>query len=250
MPGNDASGTGSTTRTRRGFLAGAAGVGAGAAVLGGPSVLDGVAQQGQRETSFTARIENVSDGMTLQPTDGSMQPVPLSPGAFAVHSSGEPMFSHGEPERMNGLEEIAEDGNPGPMVTTLADTDIVSTSGAFTTPVGASEPGPLTPGDAYEFSFRADRPAMYLSLVTMFVPSNDLFDGNDPVTGDVTEHVGLWDAGTEINEEPGVGENQVQRQRGTGVGLVERGTVAPIEEVNGYDYPAVADVIRVTLATG
>ena len=57
----------------------------------------------------------------------------------------------------------------------------------------------------------------------------------------------LWDAGTEINEEPGVGENQPQRQRGAGVGLVERGTVAPIEDVNGYDYPKTEDVLKVML---
>lgn len=41
--------------------------------------------------------------------------------------------------------------------------------------------------------------------------------------------------------------DQVQRQRGAGVGLVERGTVAPIETVNGYDYPAVGAVLTVTL---
>jgi hypothetical protein len=69
--------------------------------------------------------------------------------------------------------------------------------------------------------------------------------GMAPVAGDVTDHVGLWDAGTEVNEEPGVGPNQAQRQRGAGVGLVERGTVVPIEAVNGYAYPAVSDVLRV-----
>jgi len=90
----------------------------------------------------------------------------------------------------------------------------------------------------------------------MFVPSNDAFyalggatgvpltDMVHPTQGDVTERVDLWDAGTEINEEPGVGENQPQRQRAAGVGLVERGTVATIEDVNGYDYPATEDVLQ------
>ena len=57
----------------------------------------------------------------------------------------------------------------------------------------------------------------YLSFANMFVKSNDLFYGfadtglalydanGDAVTGDVTMHVQLWDAGTEVNQEPGNG---------------------------------------------
>ena len=250
-------GRGSVSRRR--FLAGTGAVG-GALAL---STLPSLAAANDQSATFTVRVENVSDrtGATLDPsTDASDVPNVLSPGAYAVHARGEPMFSHGDPERMNGLEEIAEDGDPSRMVATLEANRNVARAGAFTTPVGATMAGPLTPGDAYEFEVEADRRAGYLSLVTMFVQSNDLFyslggpggirlfDGRDPVRGDVTDRVGLWDAGTEINEEPGAGENQAPRQRAPGVGLVERGTVAPIEEVNGYDYPATADVVRVALS--
>lgn len=50
----------------------------------------------------------------------------------------------------------------------------------------------------------------------MFVPSTDLFYAQDengiavfdetgmPISGDVTDQVMLWDAGTEENQEPGV----------------------------------------------
>jgi len=201
--------------------------------------------------------------MTLETSaagEAAEQPVPLSPGAYATHKRGEPIFSAGDPERMNGLEEIAEDGSPGLLGGSLGGQKKVEDSGVFTTPIGADSPGPLLPGHSYGFEVTATRAAKHLSLVTMFIPSNDLFyslggpeglrvyDGGNPVSGDVTEHVGLWDAGTEINEEPGVGPNQAQRQPAKGVGLVERGTVAPIEDVNGYDYPATEDVIRVTLS--
>jgi hypothetical protein len=243
--------------TRRRFL-GATALAAGGLALGTSVTGFGAASQG---TSFTVRIENVSTGSTLTTTDedAAEQPVPLSPGAYAVHRRGEPVFSADEMERNNGLEEIAEDGSPMRLAEALAMTDHVSDSGAFTTPVGADDPAPIGPGGAYEFSVEAG-PDDYLSFATMFIPSNDLFfapdptgirlyEQGDPVSGDVTEYVALWDAGTEINEEPGVGENQAQRQRGPGIGLVERGTVANVEAVNGYEYPAVADVVRVTLST-
>lgn len=319
----DSTGTDSPTASRRRVLAVAGAATVGAAGLGSTTVLGGDggdtgggsdADDGSdAETrSFTVRLENVSDATTLQTTamgDLAEQAVPLSPGVWAVHAADEPVFSTGEPERDNGLEELAEDGMPGELAESLAARDTVVASGAFATPVGADGPAPIGPGGAYEFGFEAEagRPALSLSLVTMFVPSNDLFfalggatglplfaaseasgeqgvrttefgangsdgamgnesgmddesgtndatstergmgDGATPRTGDVTDHVGLWDAGTEVNEEPGVGENQAQRQRGSGVGLVERGTVAPVEAVNGYDYPAVEDVLRLTL---
>ncbi|MEA5386984.1 spondin domain-containing protein [Haloarculaceae archaeon H-GB11] len=232
----------------------------GAAGLSSAGTLDTGVAQHRPATTFTVRVENVSDDSTLTTTldgDDAEQPVPLSPGAYAVHRQGEPIFSRGEPERNNGLEEIAEDGNPERLSESLADDDLVSESDVFDTPVEGDEAGPIGPDEAYEFSVTAQHPSMFLSLVTMFVPSNDLyyavggatgvrlFERGSPVSGTLT--VGLWDAGTEINEEPGVGENQVQRQRGPGVGLVERGTVAPIDAVNGYEYPDPSEVIEVTV---
>ncbi|WP_227356770.1 spondin domain-containing protein [Haladaptatus salinisoli] len=245
-------------RSRRTFLAAAGATALGAASIGS------TAGFGRNETrSFAVRLENVSTGATLATSaDGELaeQPVPLSPGAYAVHRNDEPIFTSGEPERNNGLEEVAEDGNPERLASALAERDSVAASGAFTTPTGSDEPSPLPPGEAYEFEVETPKASnVRLSLVTMFVPSNDLFfalggasgmrlfDGNDPVSGDVSKRVSLWDAGTEINEEPGTGPNQAQRQRAPGVGLVERGTVAPIADVNGYDYPDACDVLQLTI---
>jgi hypothetical protein len=214
-----------------------------------------------KTTTFTIRLENVSMPDTLETSadgDAGEQPVPLSPGAYAVHTEPEPMFTAGEPARGNGLEEIAEDGKPMKMMESLDGEMSVKQSGGFTTLVDADEPGPLTPGNAYEFEVEGS-PGDRLSFATMFIPSNDLFyspgdrghalfDGDEALSGDVTIGVGLWDAGTEVNEEPGVGANQVQRQSEADTGETEDGSVRLITEVaDGFGYPATSDVIAVTI---
>jgi hypothetical protein len=102
-------------------------------------------------------------------------------------------------------------------------------------------------------------PGDRLSLVTMFVPSNDLFyspnekgialfDGEEPVGGDLTSTIWLWDAGTEVNQEPGVGPDQVQRQSEAGAGPTEDAPVRLISSVNdGFSYPEDESVLRLTI---
>ena len=66
-----------------------------------------------------------------------------------------------------------------------------------------------------------------------------------PLKGDVTDMIKLWDAGTEVNEEPGVGPNQAPRQAAANTGPDENGVVHIVDD--GYVYPAVKDAIRVTV---
>lgn len=119
--------------------------------------------------------------------------------------------------------------------------------------------GFIAPGNTESYTFNAGK-GHYLNFATMFVQSNDLFYGFDEagvplynengeaLTGDVTSYISLWDAGTEVNEEPGVGVNQAPRQAGPNTGDDENGTVKLISEVNdGFVYPEVAEVIKVTL---
>lgn len=246
--------------SRRRFLLGGAAV-TGALAVPTAGVL-GSSDHVQQSRAFRVRLENVSDGSTLQTSEGT-KPVPMSPGAYAVHTADEPIFTPGEPERGNGLEEIAEDGAPpSKLAAALSARDSVTDAGAFAVPTGGDDsPGPLLPGNSYEFTVEASpgKPTRYLSLVTMFVQSNDVFlalggaDGmelfadGEPNVGNVTDSLALWDAGTEINQEPGVGGYQAPRQEDTNLGDVERGTVAPIAEVNGYEYPAVDEVARLTV---
>jgi len=207
---------------------------------------------------ITVRIENVSTSTTLNPSDGSQQPVPLAPGVWATHAEPAPLFTAGEADRGEGLEAVAEDGNPGALSTALATQMQAVSSGVFNTPAGAAAPAPIGPGQAYEFTVWA-APGAKLSFATMFIPSNDLFyapgesgialfdAAGQPLQGEVTDQVFLWDAGTEANEEPGVGPNQAQRQSGPNTGPADSDNT--VRRVNdGFTYPAVSEVIRVTLS--
>jgi hypothetical protein len=178
---------------------------------------------------------------------------PLAPGAWAVHASGEsPVFRTGQADRGEGLESLAEDGDPTTLASSLAGMTGVSASGAFNTPAGASGPGPLLPGSRYEFSFEAEE-GEYLSFATMLVHSNDLFyapaemgialfSSGMPIQGDITAQVMLFDAGTEVNELPGVGLHQPARLNG---GMDENGNVRLVDD--GFTYPAVSDAVKITI---
>jgi hypothetical protein len=221
------------------------------------SMDDGNMDGDEMATEFTVRIENVSSTETLETSEGSFA-VPLSPTAYAVHEQEGVLFE-ADAEASDGLERLAEDGSPDGLVSELEMTD--ATVDAAAIPVDAEEPGPIGPGGAYEFTVEATE-GQRLSLATMFVQSNDLFyapepagiplyEMGEPIDGDVTDRLVLWDAGTEENEEPGVGGNQAPRQMEAGSGPTEGGTVREIGNVDdGYDYPDTADVIRVTVSTG
>ncbi|WP_190811213.1 spondin domain-containing protein [Flagellimonas sp. S3867] len=119
--------------------------------------------------------------------------------------------------------------------------------------------GLIQPGNSESITFNAGV-GHYLSFATMFVQSNDLFFAPDEggialydsngyaKTGNITHKIELWDAGTEVNEEPGVGPNQAPRQSGPNTGDAENGTVELIQNINdGYSYPAVSETIKVKL---
>jgi hypothetical protein len=180
---------------------------------------------------------------------------PIAPGAYAVHRAPSVLFMAGTPDKSRGLEALAEDGDPSALATALGADAAVTVAGAFNTPVGASSPAPAFPGDAYSFEFTAE-PGDRLSFASMLVQSNDLFfapaetgidlfpNGN-ALSGDLTGMVLLWDAGTEVNEAPGIGLNQAPRQSGANTGGAEGGVVRQVND--GYRYPDVDEVIRVTI---
>ena len=184
--------------------------------------------------------------------------VPISPGAYVVHSTDITFFTEGGTAG-EGLEAIAEDGSPGTLVDALDGLDPVLDIGVFNTPVGADMPAPVGPGGSYSFYVDAD-PGYVLSFATMFIQSNDFFyapagegiplwdENGDPIEGDITELVDLWDAGTEVDEEPGVGLNQAPRQSGPDTGQDENGNIVLVDgENDGFMYAAVNEVIRVTV---
>jgi hypothetical protein len=93
-------------------------------------------------------------------------------------------------------------------------------------------------------------------LAFMFGQSNDLFyapkdegialfDGSRPITKDITSQLVLWDAGTEQNQEPGLGPDQAPRQKQPNTGQAEKGVVRLVKD--SFTYPATGDVVRVTI---
>lgn len=180
---------------------------------------------------------------------------PFAPGVYAIHASNSnPIFVNNSPDNGAGLENLAEDGDPGVLGASLALLNYVEKSMVFNTPEGAAGPGPLLPGSAYSFTFTAED-GSNLSLALMLVESNDLFytfDDNgiplfkngSPVSGDVTQSISLWDAGTEVNEYPGAGMNQPLRG-GAMTGADENGNVMMVND--GFIYPSVDEAIKVTI---
>ena len=207
-------------------------------------------------TKFKVRIENISNASGFTASNGMKWPFAISPGAYSIHrGSGNPFFKIGSYAGRTGLEAQAEDGDPEMLIRVASHHAGVLTNGTFKTPVGASMPGPVTPGAAFEFEVMATRGA-HLFVTFMFGQSNDLFYGNEngidlfdkdgkPLDGDVTAEFGLWDAGTEVNEEPGVGPNQAPRQKSANTGTPEKKKVGPGND--GFTYPATTDVLRITI---
>jgi hypothetical protein len=228
------------------------------AALAGAQVVataNGHAKKSARGVKFKVRVENVSAAEGQRAADGTRWPFALSPGMYVVDERGVALFKAGR-RATAGVESQAEDGNPERLLKSLemAGHD-AARHGLFNTPVGAGGPGPIGPGAAYEFTFSAT-PRMKLTLVTMFGQSNDLFYAPDkpielfdargePVGGDVTARLVLWDAGTEIDQEPGVGPDQAPRQKAPNTGAAQNGTVRRAKGVSFYS--RTGELFRVTI---
>ncbi len=210
----------------------------------------------QGMVTFTVRVENVSTDMTLPISTGGYAPVLLSPGVWTVTHHFDPLFKVGQYDLGLGMEQLAEDGNPTNLAASMENDNMVISSGVFNTAVGETSPHPAFPGQAFEFTVSA-RPGDRLSFATMFAQSNDLFFapgatgiplfnwGNRPTDGDVTGYITLWDAGTEVNQEPGIGPDQAPRQSGPNTGESEHMRVWPVHDQ--FTYPATDAMIKVTI---
>lgn len=207
-------------------------------------------------TRLTVRVENISSGDGQTASNGSRWPFALSPGMYVLNDKNI-LFTEGKPAKPNGLEAQAEDGNPATLISSLEMMHHSSgLHGVFDKPVGAMGPGPLVPGATYEFTLNA-LPKSRLYMTMMFGQSNDLFyapdsagialfdDNGNPISGDVTDKLILWDAGTEVNEEEGIGPNQAPRQKAANTGIPENGVVHRATNVRFYGKNS--ELFRVTL---
>lgn len=191
------------------------------------------------------RIENISTAGVLT--------TPFSPGVWANHDPANAgLFTDLRARPGEGLELLAENGDPTELAAAIPTTMGYHVTGVFDTPVGAAAPGPILPGEIYEFTFTADPCPVgsqcadddvpfytRLSLATMLGASNDLiiatgnngiglFNGNGSPMGvrNVTDSLQVWDVGTEANQAPGQGPNQAPVS-GVDVGPPESGEVGP-----------------------
>ena len=209
----------------------------------------------KKQATFKVLIENISSADGQVTEGGAKYPFALSPGVFIVTERNSELFKLGKKARA-GLKAQAEDGNPSILSNQLL-TRVGSTfMGVFNKPVGSDMPAPILPGGSFEFTFQATE-GMKLNLVSMFGQSNDLFyapkqsialfDANgNPLTGDITGDISLWDAGTEVNQAPGIGPDQAPRQKMAGQGTRENSIVGPVKD--GFAYPNTSDVLRITIA--
>ncbi|WP_321347163.1 spondin domain-containing protein [uncultured Draconibacterium sp.] len=167
---------------------------------------------------------------------------PVAPVLWAIHPKDEmPIFTNNTSDRGEGLELLAETGNPGDLAASLL--DMGYQAGAFAVPDGQGSAGPLFPGDKYTFSIDA-QPNQYLSIASMLGNSNDIFFafGDTGVKlnfgnaeQDITDEVMLWDAGTEVNEYPGT--KSLDEDEGGVVRMLN----------DGFTYPDVNEIIKVTI---
>jgi hypothetical protein len=214
-----------------------------------------VSAHGKKKTAtFKVRVENVASKEGVAAQDGSKYQFALSPGFYVISERDSMLFSAGKKASL-ALESQAEDGNPDHFADTLIGKVGRAELGEFKNPVGADMPSPIFSGGAFEFSFTASE-GRKLNLATMFGQSNDLFyapdmaielfdkDGN-PLTGDISDLFKLWDAGTEVNQAPGIGPDQGPRQKGPNTGAKEKGIVRLVND--GFTYPETKSVLRVTV---
>lgn len=137
----------------------------------------------------------------------------FTPIAFAFHDGTFDAFNPGLPAS-RGLAELAEVGNPETLIYEFNKQGSKGSVGVIAAADGMPQ---FTPGASGSLRFDVGDAAVqrYFSFAAMFVPSNDLFIGNDEsrahavfdqngnFLGPITIQIfgrDVWDAGTEVND--------------------------------------------------
>ena len=222
------------------------------AVLGLAAV---ASANGDKPTQFAIRVENTTQAEAFTASNGVKWSLAFSPGTTVVHTVKAPIFTAGKKDRGQGLESQSEDGDPSTLAKSLVGGKGIKSVAVFNPPAGASARGPITPGTVYETTISAV-PGDRLSLTLMMGQSNDwfyapaesgieLFKHGKAISGDISSQMMLWDAGTEVDQEAGIGSNQGPRQKGPNTGKAENGVVRTVQDGKTYSNPAA--VLRVVI---
>ena len=223
-----------------------------ASILG---VAGAASANGDKPTRFTIRVENITKPDAFTASNGVKWSLAISPGTAVVHTDKGPIFTSGKKDRGLGLEAQSEDGDPSMLAKSLEGKKGIKSVAVFNTPVGASGAGPITSGATYEVTISA-MPGDRLSMTLMMGQSNDwfyapaesgieLFKNGKAISGDITSQISMWDAGTEVDQEPGIGSDQGPRQKGPNTGKAENGVVKKVQD--GKTYSTASAVMRVTI---
>jgi len=234
---------------------GVAGVALGIAVGAFLGIAGLASGNGDKPTKFTIRVENTTKPDAFTASNGVKWSLAFSPGAAIVHTDKAPIFTSGKKDRGQGLEAQSEDGDPSVLAKSLNGGKGIKSVAVFNTPVGASAPGPITPGAAYELTVSAV-PGDRLSMTLMMGQSNDwfyapdesgieLFKDGKAINGDITSQIILWNAGTEVDQEPGIGSDQGPRQKASNTGKAENGVVQKVQDRKSYSQAS--SVMRITV---
>ena len=218
-----------------------------------------------RSRKFTVTIRNMSNETTLEGgeklTGIAMRNVPLSEGPWVVFPAGKgSVFTVGQPAS-NGLERLVEDGLSAILLNDLNNSSWVSSTGKFISEGKRDDDPVIKMGESSTFNITA-KPGDKLQIVSMFEQSNDwfysfkdgglsLFNGDVPISGDVTSMLQLYDAGTESDEPLGLGTTQKTDQGAFDINIGIEDSINKVMPANGrhlkYRIPANVDVIRVTV---
>ena len=143
----------------------------------------------------------------------------LTPVLSIFHDGSFDTFDQGAAASA-GVEAIAEGGD---VSTSLADATTASTNAQVATnPAGFGGAPLIDPGETATLLFEVNSSDRYFSFLSMVIPSNDLFIGNDnPLAYEVFDTAGaftnigpisifggdVWDGGTELNDNLGAAFN-------------------------------------------
>lgn len=182
-------------------------------------------------------IENVSPADAIQPGTPEARALRLPPGVWLVTRERAPLFEVGTRDRGVGLERLAEDGDATPLAMALEAAG--EQSDLFSMADVTYEVGAIDPGEAFVFETTV-LPGDRLHLATMLGESNDWFFATNEdgialfdaagllVEGDATAGVGLYDLGTEVDEELGAGPSQAPRQSAPDTGTPDTQPVSAV----------------------
>ena len=211
---------------------------------------------------FEITFENISSTPSFRAQDGSQVVTVFSSMIGVVHTGSNIFSAVGAPDQGRGLAGLAENGEASSLNQTLRVDPNVEIIGIGDQP-STGDAGILAPGQSFKLILSTIDPGSRLSITSSFLQGNDivvmtkpegipLFDANGVLTsGDITKYFDFYDVGTEVNQAPGIGSNQVIRQGEAPAGQTSQGARenSPVRVLNdSFNYPSVSQSIRVTIS--